>query len=217
MKKKEAEGPGGGESMLQEQHPEMSGLLNILTWKVTLLKIKMINDSLSLSNGNKWWMWPVWIFSPVNTFTQKQPFSWITSFDLWVQVRVLQFCASFITTGWWCRTMPATSWTYQTLVWFYRHLHHICGCFNPKGPQNGFKHYSEKTAESQDDLKGRKQKLTARNTERAVDRANGGKRQSGGGGLSGQTDRKTGPPSLIPEGEEISSVCRESETLSARA
>lgn len=50
-----------------------------------------------------------------------------------------------------------------------------------------------------------------------MDRANGGKRQRSGGGLSGQTDRKTGPPSLIPEGEEISSVCRENGTLSARA
>lgn len=79
------------------------------------------------------------------------------------------------------------------------------------------KAFREKTAGCQDDLGGRKQKLTARNTEGTVDKANGEKRQSGGGGLSGQTDRKTGAPSLIPEGEEISSACRENETLSARA
>ena len=79
---------------------------------------------------------------------------------------------------------------------------------------NGFR---EKTIECWSDLGGTQQKLTARNTEGRADKANGEKRQSVGGGLSGQTDRKTGAPSLTPEGEEISSACRENETLSARA
>lgn len=100
---------------------------------------------------------------------------------------------------------------------FYHNIRPILAVLSQRDRGSNRSHFREKTIARQDDLGGRKQKLTARNTEGTADRANGEKQQSGGGGLSGQTDRKTGAPSLIPEGEEISSACRENETLSARA
>lgn len=107
--------------------------------------------------------------------------------------------------------------TRQTFVTFYHNIHPILAVLSQSDRGYDRNHSREKTVACQDDLGGRKRKLTARNTEGRADKANGEKRQSGGGGLSGQTDRKTGAPSLIPEGEETSSACRENETLSARA